>query len=163
MKYEPVFLGFLCDDPFKIVAHHPDAVQINTLYHFGGLSSRQVVRIVAARNPSWRTELLNPSALSHLLFSWPNEVALLLKEPLASIYCTIAKKEVHVLGNVNFPVCLLASRQYLESKKDEILRVYKCLRFLTRRAKSEAGEFVELLYSFRLEEDLLRFILPRGA
>ena len=79
VRNQPVFLGFLCDDPFRLISPHENQEAITTLYHFKGPSSKHAAKQVMAKFNHFIAEDLNPSALSYFLFSWPPEVALLLK------------------------------------------------------------------------------------
>jgi hypothetical protein len=162
---EPVFLGFLCDDSFKLLARGSDPTLLTTLYQFGGLHSTYVTRLALADFPLLREEQLNATTLAYLLYSWSPEVGLLLKEPLATIYSWIAKREndLKEIKRYTLPLCLFGSAEYLSKHTDDLPRVYSFLRYLLSSAKVNAEDFVATLYSFRIEDDLLRFILPRKA
>jgi dihydroorotate dehydrogenase len=156
----PVFLGFLADDAFKVIATHTDATRIKRLYQFGGVSSQQVASFAIKDFPSVTPEVLNPSALSYLIFTWPDDTAILLKEPLASIYGLLATRTIQVLKTYSTPMCLLGSVNFVSTRPGDIPKVYAALRHLLQAAIDDPGDFTATLFSFRVEEDLLRFILP---
>lgn len=69
----PIFLGFLADDAFKVIATHTDPTRIKKLYQFGGVGSQHVAPLAAKDLPGVSPEVLNPSALSYLIFAWPDD------------------------------------------------------------------------------------------
>jgi hypothetical protein len=158
--YAPIFLGFLADDAFKVIATHTDATKIKKLYQFGGVSSQQVASFAIKDFPTVSSEVLNPSALSYLIFAWPDDTAILLKEPLASIYGLLAAKDIQVLKTYSTPMCLLGSVNFVNTHPGDILKVYAVLRHLLQGAIDDPADFTATLFSFRVEDDLLRFILP---
>ena len=156
----PIFLGFMGNDAFKVIATHNDASKIKKLYQFGGSSSQQVAPRAAKDFPDIAPEVLNPSALSYLIFTWPEDTAILLKEPLASIYGLLANREIHVLKTYDTPMCLVGSVNFARTHGGHVQKLYAGLRNLLTAAVRDPADFTAILFSFRVEDDLLRFMLP---